>query len=183
MIRAVAVRQEVNLVGDVIYYIVPLEHRHTSEEEQKMMGLDDDLVEIVITDSKEIYEKKNFFEKLMTTFFADNIEKVILFLWQMKCDSENIFIKIPTENADAKYETIEVYSIGQLEKAIKRAYEKGKGYNVIYKDSHIIKKQIINDGCEIFYLYDKSEYLQKNEDILKNWAKKETFSKYELGEE
>ena len=166
-------------MADIIYYIVPDNHIHISEAERKLLGVGDETwTEVVITDSRDIYSGKTIFQKLMIKFFSDNIEKLALFLWELKDKEETIFVE-----ANGGYEPVEVCDIEELSEVLYRVYENNKGYSVIYKDASAMKKRIINDRDEIFYLYVKNDELETIEEVLSKWAKKEDFAKYELGEE
>ena len=169
------------LLADIIYYIVPDNHIHISEAERNLLGVGDETwTEVVITDSRDIYNGKSVFQKLMIEFFSDNIEKLVLLLWALKDKEETLFVEA---GLDDGYEPVEVCDIEELSEAVCKVYEKSKGYSVIYKDASAMKKRIINDRDEIFYLYVKNDEIEIIEEVLNKWAKKENFAKYELGEE
>lgn len=168
------------LLADIIYYIVPDNHIHISEAERNLLGVGDETwTEVVITDSRDIYNGKSVFQKLMIEFFSDNIEKLVLLLWALKDKEETLFVEA---GLDDGYEPVEVCDIEELSEAVCKVYEKSKGYSVIYKDASAMKKRIINDRDEIFYLYVKNDEIEIIEEVLNKWAKKENFVKYELGE-
>lgn len=167
-------------MADIIYYIVPDNHIHISEAERNLLGVGDETwTEVVITDSRDIYNGKSVFQKLMIEFFSDNIEKLVLLLWALKDKEETLFVEA---GLDDGYEPVEVCDIEELSEAVCKVYEKSKGYSVIYKDASAMKKRIINDRDEIFYLYVKNDEIEIIEEVLNKWAKKENFVKYELGE-
>ena len=167
-------------MADIIYYIVPDNHIHISEAERNLLGVGDETwTEVVITDSRDIYNGKSVFQKLMIEFFSDNIEKLVLLLWALKDKEETLFVEA---GLDDGYEPVEVCDIEELSEAVCKVYEKSKGYSVIYKDASAMKKRIINDRNEIFYLYVKNDEIEIIEEVLNKWAKKENFVKYELGE-
>mgnify|MGYP004673943913 FL=1 len=167
-------------MADIIYYIVPDNHIHISEAERNLLGVGDETwTEVVITDSRDIYNGKSVFQKLMIEFFSDNIEKLVLLLWALKDKEETLFVEA---GLDDEYEPVEVCDIEELSEAVCKVYEKSKGYSVIYKDASAMKKRIINDRNEIFYLYVKNDEIEIIEEVLNKWAKKENFVKYELGE-
>ena len=171
-------------MADVIYYIVPDNHVHISEAERNLLGVNgENWTEVVITDSRDIYKRKSVFQKLMLEFFSDNIEKLVLLLWALKDKEETLFVEAGDENSNDGYEPFEVCDIEDLSEALRVVYENNKGYSVIYKDASAMKKRIINDRDEIFYLYVKNDELEAIEEVLSKWAKKEDFAKYELGEE
>lgn len=168
------------MLADIIYYIVPDNHIHISEAERNLLGVGDETwTEVVITDSRDIYNGKSVFQKLMIEFFSDNIEKLVLLLWALKDKEETLFVEA---GLDDGYEPVEVCDIEELSEAVCKVYEKSKGYSVIYKDASAMKKRIINDRDEIFYLYVKNDEIEIIEEVLNKWAKKENFVKYELGE-
>lgn len=170
-------------MADIIYYIVPDNHIHISEAERKLLGIGDkNWTEVVVTDSGDIYKGKSVFQKLMLEFFSDNIEKLVLFLWALKDKEETLFVEAGDEKSNDEYEPVEVCDIEELSEAVCKVYEKSKGYSVIYKDASAMKKRIINDRDEIFYLYVKNDEIEIIEEVLNKWAKKENFVKYELGE-
>lgn len=172
------------MLADIIYYIVPDNHIHISEAERNLLGVGDETwTEVVITDSRDIYNGKSVFQKLMIEFFSDNIEKLVLFLWALKDKEETLFVEAGDEKSNDGYEPVEVCDIEELSEVLYRVYENNKGYSVIYKDASAMKKRIINDRDEIFYLYVKNDELETIEEVLSKWAKKEDFAKYELGEE
>ena len=167
-------------MADIIYYIVPDNHIHISEAERNLLGVGDETwTEVVITDSRDIYNGKSVFQKLMIEFFSDNIEKLVLLLWALKDKEETLFVEA---GLDDGYEPVEVCDIEELSEAVCKVYEKSKGYSVIYKDASAMKKRIINDRDERFYLYVKNDEIEIIEEVLNKWAKKENFVKYELGE-
>lgn len=169
------------LLADIIYYIVPDNHIHISEAERNLLGVGDETwTEVVITDSRDIYNGKSVFQKLMIEFFSDNIEKLVLLLWALKDKEETLFVEA---GLDDGYEPVEVCDIEELSEAVCKVYEKSKGYSVIYKDASAMKKRIINNRDEMFYLYVKNDEIEIIEEVLNKWAKKENFAKYELGEE
>ena len=168
------------LLADIIYYIVPDNHIHISEAERNLLGVGDETwTEVVITDSRDIYNGKSVFQKLMIEFFSDNIEKLVLLLWALKDKEETLFVEA---GLDDGYEPVEVCDIEELSEAVCKVYEKNKGYSVIYKDASAMKKRIINNRDEMFYLYVKNDEIEIIEEVLNKWAKKENFVKYELGE-
>ena len=168
-------------MADIIYYIVPDNHIHISEAERNLLGVGDETwTEVVITDSRDIYNGKSVFQKLMIEFFSDNIEKLVLLLWALKDKEETLFVEA---GLDDGYEPVEVCDIEELSEAVCKVYEKSKGYSVIYKDASAMKKRIINNRDEMFYLYVKNDEIEIIEEVLNKWAKKENFAKYELGEE
>lgn len=170
-------------MADIIYYIVPDNHIHISEAERNLLGVGDETwTEVVITDSRDIYNGKSVFQKLMIEFFSDNIEKLVLLLWALKDKEETLFVEAGDEKSNDGYEPVEVCDIEELSEAVCKVYEKSKGYSVIYKDASAMKKRIINDRDEIFYLYVKNDEIEIIEEVLNKWAKKENFVKYELGE-
>lgn len=169
------------MLADIIYYIVPDNHIHISEAERNLLGVGDETwTEVVITDSRDIYNGKSVFQKLMIEFFSDNIEKLVLLLWALKDKEETLFVEA---GLDDGYEPVEVCDIEELSEAVCKVYEKSKGYSVIYKDASAMKKRIINNRDEMFYLYVKNDEIEIIEEVLNKWAKKENFAKYELGEE
>ena len=168
------------LLADIIYYIVPDNHIHISEAERNLLGVGDETwTEVVITDSRDIYNGKSVFQKLMIEFFSDNIEKLVLLLWALKDKEETLFVEA---GLDDGYEPVEVCDIEELSEAVCKVYEKSKGYSVIYKDASAMKKRIINNRDEMFCLYVKNDEIEIIEEVLNKWAKKENFVKYELGE-
>ena len=167
-------------MADIIYYIVPDNHIHISEAERNLLGVGDETwTEVVITDSRDIYNGKSVFQKLMIEFFSDNIEKLVLLLWALKDKEETLFVEA---GLDDGYEPVEVCDIEELSEAVCKVYEKSKGYSVIYKDASAMKKRIINNRDEMFCLYVKNDEIEIIEEVLNKWAKKENFVKYELGE-
>lgn len=158
-------------MADIIYYIVPDNHIHISEAERNLLGVGDETwTEVVITDSRDIYNGKSVFQKLMIEFFSDNIEKLVLLLWALKDKEETLFVEA---GLDDGYEPVEVCDIEELSEAVCKVYEKSKGYSVIYKDASAMKKRIINDRDEIFYLYVKNDEIEIIEEVLNKWAKRE----------
>lgn len=161
------INRTVILLADIIYYIVPDNHVHISEEERNLLGVNsENWTEAVITDSRDIYKGKSVFQKLMLEFFSDNIEKLVLFLWALKDKKETLFVEAGDEKSNDGYEPVEVCDIEELSEALRVVYEKNKGYSVIYKDASAMKKRIINDRDEIFYLYVKNDELEAIEEVL-----------------
>lgn len=103
------------LLADIIYYIVPDNHVHISEEERNLLGVNsENWTEAVITDSRDIYKGKSVFQKLMLEFFSDNIEKLVLFLWALKDKKETLFVEAGDEKSNDGYEPVEVCDIEEL---------------------------------------------------------------------
>ena len=155
-------------MADIIYYIVPDNHIHISEAERKLLGIGDkNWTEVVVTDSRDIYSGKMVFQKLMLEFFSDNIEKLVLLLWALKDKEETLFVEA---GLDDGYEPVEVCDIEELSEAVCKVYEKNKCYSVIYKDASAMKKRIINNRDEMFYLYVKNDEIEIIEEVLNKWV-------------
>lgn len=171
-------------MADIIYYFVPKEHMDFPENQKERAALNiESWTEIIIADSENIYEKQKWYERMSIDFFVDKANEVAEFLWDIKHNDEEIFIKKKPHRFKKEYisevaESKAVLAMKLDELSVKR-YE----YALLYTNQGQITKRIYLTPGETIDLFVKNDDVDAVEKIIGKWADKSSYFKYELDEQ
>lgn len=199
-----------SIMKKLVYYIRPSGCTSFLDDAEVRFGINkNELYEIVLSDDLDIMFKVRW---QAMPFFVEDIQFLSGLLMSIKFDDEEMFFaenrkgllafvsgKAPTYKASAgggestspKEQAgkpissgfVHIDKLSDLYDRLDQAYNSFKGYQVLYKRNDELSKVIINDDQESLILIVQKKYWRENINEINIWAREESYSKYELGEE